>query len=127
MGKYHKPGFGRSLNQAWRGVLHTLRTQGHMKFHLAAGISVLCLAWGWRVSRFEWLMLIVAIGCVMGAEVMNTALEIVVDMVQPNFHPLAGLAKDVASGAVLVTVIQAIALGLVVFFPRFFRLVSQIF
>ncbi len=126
MGKYHKPGFWRSLNQAWRGLLYAWRTQGHIKFHIVAGISVLCFAWWWEVSTFEWMMLIIAIGCVIAAEVMNTALEIVVDMIQPNFHPLAGIAKDVAAGAVLVTTIQAIAIGLIVFFPRLFCLASKI-
>ena len=127
MGRYQKPGFWRSLSQAWRGLLHTWRTQGHMKFHFVAGISVVCLAWWWRVSSFEWLILILAIGCVLGAEVMNTAIEIVVDMVQPNFHPLAGQAKDVAAGAVLVTTIQAIAIGLIVFSPRVLRFMIKAF
>lgn len=127
MRRYQKPGFWRSLNQAWRGVLHTWRTQGHIKFHVVTGISVLCCAWWWKVSSFEWLILILAIGCVIGAEVMNTAIEIVVNMAQPNFDPLAGMAKDVAAGAVLVVVIQAIAIGVIVFFPRLFRLASEIF
>lgn len=127
MGKYQKPGFWRSLNQAWRGLRYTLRTQGHMKFHFVAGISVLFFAWWWQVSRVEWLMLIVAIGCVIGSEVMNSALEIVVDMVHPDFHPQAGMAKDVAAGAVLVTTIQAIVIGLIVFFPRLLSLASRIF
>jgi diacylglycerol kinase (ATP) len=122
-----KPEFWRSLNQAWRGLLYTWRTQGHVKFHFAAGIIVLCLAWWLGVSSFEWLIIILAIGCVIGAEVMNTAIEIMVDMVQPNFHPLAGRAKDVAAGAVLVTTIQAIAIGLIVFFPRLLHFASKIF
>lgn len=120
-----KPGFWRSLHQAWRGLLHTLRTQRHIKFHFVAGIIVLCFAWWCEVSAFEWLILIFAIGSVIGTEVMNTAIEIVVDMVQPNFNPLAGMAKDVAAGAVLVTTIQAIVIGLIVFFPRLFHFASS--
>ncbi|AFM42865.1 diacylglycerol kinase [Desulfosporosinus acidiphilus SJ4] len=127
MGRYQRPGFWRSLKQAWRGIWYTCKTQGHMQFHLIAGLSVLCLAWWSEVSRSEWLMLIFAIGSVISAEVMNSALEIVVDMIQPNFDPLAGMAKDVAAGAVLVTAIQAIVIGAVVFFPRFFRLASHFF
>ncbi|HWQ40667.1 MAG TPA: diacylglycerol kinase family protein [Desulfosporosinus sp.] len=127
MGKYQKPGFWRSLNQAWRGLLCVCRTQGHVQFHVCAGIGVLCFAWWSEVSRFEWLILILAIGSVIGAEVMNSALEIVVDMVQPNFHPLAGMAKDVAAGAVLVTAIQAVVIGIIVFSPPLFRFASKIF
>jgi diacylglycerol kinase (ATP) len=126
MGRYQKPGFWRSLNQAWRGMLYSWRTQGHIQFHVVAGISVLCFAWWSKVSRFEWLILILAIGSVICAEVMNTALEIVVDMVQPNFHPLAGMAKDIAAGAVLVTVIQAVVIGMIIFFPTLFRIASKI-
>lgn len=127
MGRYQKPGFWRSLNQAWRGMLYTWKTQGHFQFHSCAAIIVLSLAWWVEVSRLEWLLLILAIGSVMVAELMNTALEIVVDMVQPNFHPLAGMAKDVAAGAVLVAAIQAVAIGMVVFFPRLFRFAYRVF
>jgi Diacylglycerol kinase len=127
MGRYQKQGFWRSLNQAWRGMAYTWKTQRHFQFHLCAALTVLGLAWWIKVSRFEWLILILAIGSVMGAELMNTALEIVVDMVQPNFHPLAGMAKDVAAGAVLATAIQAVVIGMVVFFPRLFRFAYRIF
>lgn len=127
MGIYHKkPGFLRSLNQAWRGVIYTVRTQKHVQFHVAAGISVLLFAWWSKVTRFEWLILILAIGSVISAEVMNSALETVVDMVQPNFHPLAGIAKDVAAGAVLVTAIQAAVIGVIVFVPVLLRCANRI-
>lgn len=127
MGKYQKPGFWRSLNQAWRGIQYTLKTQGHMQFHVFAGIVVMSVAWWTKVSRFEWLILVLAISSVICAEVMNSAVEIVVDMIQPNFHPLAGMAKDVASGAVLVTAIQAVVIGFIVFAPLLVRFMSKIF
>ncbi len=124
---YHKPGFWRSLNQAWRGMLHTAKTQKHVQFHLVAGVSVLFFAWWSEVTRFEWLILIFAIGSVISAEVMNSAIETVVDMAQPNYHPLAGIAKDVAAGAVLVTAIQAAVIGIIVFAPSLLRLASRMF
>lgn len=127
MGRYQKSvGFWRSLNQAWRGIAYTWKTQGHLQFHVVAGILMLYFAWWMKLSRFEWVLLIYAIGSVIAAEVMNTAIEIVVDMVQPNFHPLAGMAKDVAAGAVLVTAIQAVVIGLIVFAPSLTRWVHQI-
>ncbi|AFQ45821.1 diacylglycerol kinase family protein [Desulfosporosinus meridiei] len=124
---YRKPGFLRSLNQAWRGMMYTVKTQKHVQFHLFAGSAVLLLAWWSEVTRLEWLILILAIGSVIGAEVMNSAIETVVDMVQPNFHPLAGMAKDIAAGAVLVTAIQAVVIGFVVFLPPLLRLASKMF
>ncbi|MDR3543716.1 MAG: diacylglycerol kinase family protein [Desulfosporosinus sp.] len=127
MGRYQKPGFWRSLNQAWRGLAYTWRTQGHLQFHVVAAICVLGCAWWSDVSRYEWLILVFAIGSVIGAEVMNSALESLVDLVQPNFHPLAGMAKDMAAGAVLVTVIQAIVIGLIVFGPRLVHFGCEMF
>ncbi|MBC2721054.1 diacylglycerol kinase family protein [Desulfosporosinus sp.] len=127
MGIYHRPGFLRSLNQAWRGMMYTLRTQKHVQFHVFAGSSVLLLAWWSEVTRYEWLILIFAIGSVISAEVMNSALETVVDMVQPNYHPLAGMAKDIAAGAVLVTAIQAAVIGMIVFVPALQRFANRMF
>lgn len=127
MGIYRRPGFRRSLSQAWRGVMYTVKTQKHVQFHVVAGISVLLFAWWSKVTRFEWLILILAIASVISAEVMNSAIETVVDMVQPNYHPLAGIAKDVAAGAVLVTAIQAVVIGLIVFAPALLRFVNRMF
>lgn len=126
METYRKQGFLRSATQAFRGVLHTWRTQGHLRFHVIVGILVMSIAWWCRVSRFEAMILVLAIAGVIGAEILNTAIEIVVDMVQPNFHPLAGMAKDVAAGAVLVAAIQSVVIGIIVFFPRLFRFFSTI-
>lgn len=108
-------GFWRSLHQAWRGFLYAWKTGGHLQFHLVAGVVVFCAAWWFRLSRMEWLLLVYAIGAVIATEVINTAVELVVDLVQPNFHPLAGMAKDVAAGAVLVAAIQAVLIGIGLF------------
>lgn len=83
-------------------------------------------AWWVKLTRWEWAILLLTIGSVIAAEVMNTAIEIVVDLVQPNFHPLAGMAKDVAAGAVLMTAIQAVAVGIVIFGPPLGRWVGQV-
>ena len=127
MRRYLNLRFWRSLNQAGRGMQYAWRTQGHLQFQVLAGAVVLCFAWWSRVTRFEWLVLILAIGSVIGAEVVNSAIEIAVDLAHPNFHPLAGMAKDVAAGAVLVSVIQAIVIGLIVFWPPLFRMADKMF
>ena len=122
MGKYQKTSsFWRSFGQAYRGILYSWKTQRHLQFHIFAASCVLAAAWWSRLSRVEWVLLLFAIGSVIAAEVMNTAVEIVVDLVQPNFHPLAGMAKDVAAGAVLVTAIQAVIIGIIVLGPSVFR------
>lgn len=127
MGKYQKTSsFWRSFGQAYRGILYSWKTQRHFRFHIVAGVIVLLAAWLLRLTRWEWAILLLTIGSVIAAEVMNTAVEIVVDLVQPNFHPLAGMAKDVAAGAVLVTAIQAVLVGIVIFGPPLGCWVGQI-
>lgn len=128
MGKYQKPaGFWRSFFLAWRGLIYTWKTQGHLRFHVFAGLIVLAGGWWVQLSRWEWTMLIFAMGSVMAAEVMNTAIEFAVDLVEPNFHPLAGIVKDVAAGAVLITVIQAVIIGNLIFGPPLIRWVKSFF
>ena len=122
MGKYQKPtGFWRGLALGWRGLAYAWRTQGHIRFHVFAGIAALVAGWFARLSGLEWLILIMAIGAVIAAEVMNTAIEFAVDLVQPKFNPIAGISKDVAAGAVLVTAIQAVVVGLFLFGPPLWR------
>ena len=128
MGKYQKPtGFWRGLSLAWRGLAYTWRTQGHMRFHVFAGMVALAAGWLVRLSGLEWLILIMAIGAVISAEVMNTAIEFAVDLVEPHFHPLAGISKDIAAGAVLVTVLQAVLVGLFLFGPPLLRWIRAVF
>jgi len=124
---YLHSGFARSTLQAWRGIVYTWKTQGHLQFHVVAGIMVLAAAWLGKLSKWEWVILVFAIGSVIIAEIINTAVEIVVDLVQPSFHPLAGMAKDVAAGAVLVAAIQAVIVGAIVFLPPLSRFLKTIF
>lgn len=106
------------FRHAWLGLRHVVRTQRHVRWHALATLAVTGLALGFQVSRGEWLSLILAMGLVWTAEVMNTALEIACDAVSKEPHPLIGLAKDVAAGAVLVAALVAVAVGAVVFVPR---------
>lgn len=118
MRKYPKTGsFWLSLGQASRGLRYACKTQNHLQFHLLAGTCALAAAWWCRLPRIEWVLLILTVASVITAEVVNTAIELVVDLVQPNFDPLAGMVKDVSAGAVLVTAIQSVIVGLFIFGP----------
>jgi diacylglycerol kinase (ATP) len=92
-----------------------------MRWEILMGLLAVVLAWVIGLSRGEWLVLILTIGCVLSAEGMNTAVELAVDLYEPNEHPLAGRIKDVAAGAVLITAIQAAAVGLVLFLGPILR------
>ncbi|WP_207426870.1 diacylglycerol kinase family protein [Pedobacter sp. SYSU D00535] len=103
---------------AFQGVRYAFATQINLKFHSFAGLAVILLGWGVGLSRFEWLWISAAMGLVLVAELFNTALEVLVDLVSPGFHPKAGIIKDLASAAVLLTAVLAFVIGLFVFLPH---------
>lgn len=112
-----------SFGYAFRGVWAALRTEIHLRFHALATVVVLGLGFYFRLSRLEWALVALAVGLVGSLELVNTAVEAVVNLVSPDYHPLAGRAKDVAAGAVLVGALAALAVGLLVFGPRVWALV----
>ena len=79
-----------------------------------ATVAVVALSFWIKISRFEWLAIIMAIGLVWVAELMNTVAETIVNLSSPDKHPLARIAKDLAAATVLVTAIVAILIGLIV-------------
>lgn len=109
---------GRKFLYALAGLSYALRTQPNMRLHLAAALAVLAAASLLGVNRYELLFLFLAIILVLLAEMFNTALEAVVDLASPAFHPLARAAKDVAAGAVLLAALHAVAAGAVIFYPH---------
>lgn len=108
-------GFIAKLNCAIEGILWAAKTQRHMFFHLMAAILVMIVALMLRLTLQEFALLAFAIILVLFAELVNTALEVVVDPVSPEYHLLARRAKDVAAGAVLMASIGALVLGWLAF------------
>ena len=111
-GELIKPkGFIGSLNCAVEGILWAVKTQRHMLLHLVVAIVVLVGSLVLHLTLYEFALLALAITLVLFAELVNTAIEVVVDLVSPEFHPLAQRAKDVAAGAVLLASVGATVLG----------------
>ena len=100
-----------SFNNAIDGIIYTVRTQRNMKIHMVVTLLVLIACLCFDVSRNEFLILAITITMVIGAELLNTAIEAVVDMNTNYYHPLAKIAKNVAAGAVLLTAINAVVVG----------------
>lgn len=96
---------------AMSGVVYTFKTQRHMRFHLYVVLVVLLLGMFINLGLREMLVLLFTISLVIIAEMFNSAIEATVDLVQPNYHPLAKFAKDIAAGAVLITTIIALVVG----------------
>ena len=109
-----------SFGHAGRGVWSALRSEVHLRIHAAATVVVLGLGFYCDISRLEWALVALAIAGVWTAELLNTAIEALTDLASPDFHPLAGKAKDVAAGAVLLAATGAAVVGALVFGPRLF-------
>lgn len=119
----HQPGgslarFLGSFVFAGRGVWHVVRTERNMRVHLTAATAVVVAGGVLGISAVDWACVALAIGLVLTAEVLNTAVEALTDLHTREFHPLAKIAKDAAAGAVLVSSIAAAGVGLAVFLPR---------
>lgn len=103
-----------SVNCAIEGILYTARTQKHMRNHFLAAVVLLVTVLFLRVSPLEFAILALSVSFVLFAELVNTAIEVVVDMVSPEYHPLAKIAKDIAAGSVLVAAVGAVVMGYLV-------------
>lgn len=114
-------GIVRKFAWAIEGLAAVIREEHNMRVHLLAAGIALGLGWFLQLQRGEWGLLIIAIVLVLVAEVINTAIERVVDLITPQYHPLAEKAKNMAAGAVLLTAIAAVLLGVVIFVPHIFR------
>jgi diacylglycerol kinase (ATP) len=107
-----------SFNWAFEGVIHVLRTQRNMRIHFALAAGVLILAFAYGVTRLELMALLIAISFVLIAEMINTAIEATTDLATTSFDPLAKIAKDIAAGAVLISAVNALVIGYLVFADR---------
>jgi diacylglycerol kinase (ATP) len=109
------PSILESFNYAFEGVIHVLRTQRNMRIHFLVAAGVLIAAVGFGVERLELIVLLLSICFVLVAEMINTAVEAAVDVASTSFDPMAKLAKDIAAGAVLISAVNAVAVGYLVF------------
>lgn len=107
-----------SFVYAYNGISDLFRSQPNARIHAFATALVLAAGWYFRITATEWMVICLAITLVISFEAMNTALEHLTNLVSPDYHPLAGRAKDAAAGAVLLAAIGAIIVGSCVFLPR---------
>ena len=115
-----------SVNCAIEGILWATKHERHIRYHFVAALAVIFLALFFKVSAVEFFLLVLAAILVIFAELMNTAIEAVVDLVTTDYHELAKRAKDVAAGAVLVTSVGAVVLGYLVLSGHIFQLFDSV-
>lgn len=104
-----------SFSCGFNGILLLVGTQANARLHLLATFVVILAGFHFEVSLSDWALLVLAMASVWVSEAMNTAVELVVDLCSPDYHHLAGKAKDVAAGAVLIASIFAVVVGFLVF------------
>ncbi len=109
----------RSFGYAWKGIQSCVGKEQNLSFHLIAAMAVIIAGIVLGITRTEWIMVVMCIGTVIAAELFNTAIEKLVDLVSPERHPVAGQVKDIAAGAVLICAVAAAIIGLIIFIPYF--------
>lgn len=108
----------KSFGPALKGLFWLFKNEGNAQFHLIATIVVVIAGFYFKVIMSEWVLLCFAIGLVITAEALNTAIEKTIDLLHPQKHEKAGLVKDLAAAGVLVASICSAIIGLLVFIPK---------
>ncbi len=114
--KIHK--FFKSFSYALQGIFHALSQERNLKIHFVSGFLVILSGLWLQLRAIEWLFVFLAIGGMISLELVNTAVERLVDLVTKENHPLAKQAKDTAAGAVLVYAILSVLIGMIIFIPK---------
>ena len=118
MKREKKPPRRKTFGYAFEGILTGIRKERNMRIHTAAMILVVFFGTVLGLSATEWCICLVLFGLVMALELVNTAVEAVVDLVTEERKPLAKIAKDTAAGAVLIAAIMAAVIGCIIFLPK---------
>jgi diacylglycerol kinase len=112
----------KSVGHALHGIVYVLRSQHNAWIHAVVTILVAAAGFFFQLTAAEWCCIVLAASSVWTAEALNTALELLADAAIEDLHPLVGHAKDVAAGAVLVTAVGAVIVGVIIFWPHIDRL-----
>ena len=122
--KENHPSFRRSFLFALQGFRTAVRTERNIKVMLGGGAFALVMGIILRLDLVSWAIILLCCGVVIAAELLNTAIETVVDLVSPEFHPLAGQAKDIAAAASWVLSLTAAVVGVIVYANALIRLLA---
>lgn len=117
--KYKNPFF-----YAIRGCRQALKTETNLRFDFIVAIIVIICGFIFKINYLEWIACIISIGFVLSAEIMNTAIETVVDMYTREKNKYAEMAKDISAGAVLIIAISAFIVGVIIFIPKIINFIN---
>jgi len=111
-----------SFKYAFQGFSYASKTQLNFRIHLGVTTVALLLGWYLRISSAEWLWVALTVALVLTAELLNTAIEILTDLVSPDWNEKAGHIKDVSAAAVTITAVFAVVVGCIIFLPKLIAL-----
>ncbi len=112
-----------SFGFAFKGIAFATKTQLNFRIHLGAMFLAIVLGFCLNLSADEWKWVSLCIALVLTAELMNTSLETLTDLVSPGFHPKAGMIKDMAAAAVLITAVFSLVIAFIIFLPKILLLI----
>jgi diacylglycerol kinase (ATP) len=113
----------RSFKYAFKGIFYAFGTQSNLWIHALAALVVVAGGYFLRITTGEWLFIVAAIGAVISAEIFNTSIEKLVDIVSPEKQEKAGIVKDLAAGAVFIASLMALIIGCIIFIPKILQVI----
>ncbi len=116
-----------AIKVALEGIKYVLITQPNVWIHGAFTLVVFLAAGLLKLPRLEWVIILITVGLVWASEIFNTAVELAVDVVSPEYDPKAKIIKDISAGAVLISVLVSILVGLLIFGPHLWKLIMLLF
>ena len=119
-----KTNFFDSMNHAIDGIGYTVEREKNFKIEIVIAMLVLIAGFYFKVTKTEWLILLLTIAGVLALELVNTSIERCVDLVTKDYKELAKNAKDIAAGAVLIMSIFAFCVGIIIFLPKILGMIG---
>ncbi len=113
----------KSSTHAWRGISILIKTSHNVWGHIFFAVLAVYLGYILSISSVEWVLILLTIGLVFITEAINSAIEIDINLTSPEFHPYARDTKDVAAGAVLISVILSIIVAIIIFLPKIINMI----
>ncbi|MHA7941513.1 diacylglycerol kinase [Formosa sp. 3Alg 14/1] len=110
----------KSVGFAFKGAILLLKTESSIKIQFAIALCVTVAGFYYEISPTEWMVQVLAIGIIMTAEGLNTAVEAIADFIHPEYHSKIGFIKDISAGAVFIAAIAATIVGFIIYFPKVF-------
>lgn len=114
--------FSASFGYAYQGIAHAIIRERNFRFHLLAAVVVFVLGFVSDLTKYEWIVILLCVAGMFCLELLNSALERVVDLASPNVHELAKQAKDLSAAAVLVFACASAIIGILIFLPKWMEI-----